>query len=358
VVIIAFQGTVYLCSPIASFWNLRAQRVPALTYRQRFERQRIRQVGRRARLGVLGAATMSLAALGFGGVAGVFVAPSTLLRANSVVHETVSLRALLASSAGTEVYVKLDSTSRQSTPFFPVTYVRLTQLPRSTKSPSVRVSLSFTMSSLALLDGFARDVASREGVAGLTVAVRSPGIGKHPGKMELMESFHNIAVVWLVENLTSSPLGAVTLTLAESGPVVTSPKALRATGPFARASFDSPPPATQVYLEPRSTASTSRPRFLVTAVQMSQATPSSVGSPTRIRLSFDLTSFALLDEILGDRGGAGRVFPTLTLVVREPGNSRWAPAEMRETFHNAVVLALGENLSASPVGNVTLSVSG
>jgi hypothetical protein len=87
-------------------------------------------------------------------------------------------------------------------------------------------------------------------------------------------------------------------------------------------------------------------------------TPSSIGSPTRLRLSFKLTSFALLDEILHGRGSAGRVFPALTLVVHEPGDGHWAPVKTRDTFYNAVVLALGENLSASPVGNVSLSVAG
>ena len=358
VIIIAFQGTVYLCSPIVSFWNLRAQRVPVLTYRQRFERQRLRQMGRRTRLGVLGAATVSVAALGLGGVAGVFVAPSALLRANAVTHETVSLRSVLASSARTEVYVKLDSTSDKGTQFFPVTYVRLTQLPGSKKNSSAGVSLSFATSSLALLDSLAQDVASADGIAGLTLAVRSPAVSKHPGRIELVESFRKVAVTWLVEDLTGSPSGDVTLTFGESGPLVTSPKELRATGPFARASFVSPAPATRVYLVAGSTGSTSEPRYPLTSVQLSQLTPSAAGSPARLRLSFNSTSLALLDEFLGDRGSSGGVVPALTLVVQEPGNRRWAAAETRDTFYNSVVLSLGENLSGSPVGNVTLSVAG
>jgi hypothetical protein len=40
--IICLQGTVYLCAPIAVLWNLRAQRVPGIEYRQRYHQQLIR----------------------------------------------------------------------------------------------------------------------------------------------------------------------------------------------------------------------------------------------------------------------------------------------------------------------------
>jgi cellulose synthase/poly-beta-1,6-N-acetylglucosamine synthase-like glycosyltransferase len=47
IVIILLQGTVYLCSPIAALWNLRAQRVPGEEFRRRFEERRLRQARRR-----------------------------------------------------------------------------------------------------------------------------------------------------------------------------------------------------------------------------------------------------------------------------------------------------------------------
>ena len=40
--IVCLQGTVYLCAPIAALWNLRAQRVPALEYRQRYHEKLVR----------------------------------------------------------------------------------------------------------------------------------------------------------------------------------------------------------------------------------------------------------------------------------------------------------------------------
>jgi hypothetical protein len=46
--IILIQGTVYLCSPIAALWNMRAQRVPRHVYRARFEARRLRKSRRRA----------------------------------------------------------------------------------------------------------------------------------------------------------------------------------------------------------------------------------------------------------------------------------------------------------------------
>jgi hypothetical protein len=40
--IICLQGTVYLCAPIAALWNLRAQRVPATEYRERYHERLVR----------------------------------------------------------------------------------------------------------------------------------------------------------------------------------------------------------------------------------------------------------------------------------------------------------------------------
>ena len=47
VAIVAFQATVYACAPIASFWNLRAQRLTSQEYRRRFEQRRLRDATRR-----------------------------------------------------------------------------------------------------------------------------------------------------------------------------------------------------------------------------------------------------------------------------------------------------------------------
>ncbi|MEA3215259.1 MAG: hypothetical protein QOJ19_1415, partial [Acidimicrobiia bacterium] len=51
------QGTVYLCAPVTAFWNMRAQRVPAMVYRKRYANQ----LARRARRPVRTFATLSFA---------------------------------------------------------------------------------------------------------------------------------------------------------------------------------------------------------------------------------------------------------------------------------------------------------
>jgi hypothetical protein len=80
-VILCIQGTVYFCSPIASFWNLRAQRVPGVEYRRRFEERRL-HLAKRARPSFrpIGIAAVLLALL-VGLAAAMFAAPDRLLPA-------------------------------------------------------------------------------------------------------------------------------------------------------------------------------------------------------------------------------------------------------------------------------------
>jgi cellulose synthase/poly-beta-1,6-N-acetylglucosamine synthase-like glycosyltransferase len=79
IVIIGVQATVYLCSPIAALWNLRAQQVPAEVYRRRHAEQKLRAERRPARsfatVGFAGA--LALAAL-TGAAIAVFSAPGKL----------------------------------------------------------------------------------------------------------------------------------------------------------------------------------------------------------------------------------------------------------------------------------------
>jgi cellulose synthase/poly-beta-1,6-N-acetylglucosamine synthase-like glycosyltransferase len=71
------QATVYLCSPVAALWNMRAQRIPREEYRARYDARRLRKASRRrapafATIGFAGALLMAM--LGGVGVA-VFAAP-------------------------------------------------------------------------------------------------------------------------------------------------------------------------------------------------------------------------------------------------------------------------------------------
>lgn len=64
IAIISLQGLVYLCAPLASLWNIRAQLTPALEYRRRFEEWRLRQARRSRtsyrRLGIAFAVVLSI----------------------------------------------------------------------------------------------------------------------------------------------------------------------------------------------------------------------------------------------------------------------------------------------------------
>ncbi len=83
--IIFVQASVFLCSPISAFWNIRAQRVPAHEYRARYREQQLRRSRRFApnfvTVGFLGA--LVLAILGGLGIA-VFSAPSKLAPVRAV----------------------------------------------------------------------------------------------------------------------------------------------------------------------------------------------------------------------------------------------------------------------------------
>ena len=66
VAIISLQGCVYMCTPVAALWNLRAQLVSRSEYRRRFERRRHAQRRRRPLLLPLGSAAVVALALGTG----------------------------------------------------------------------------------------------------------------------------------------------------------------------------------------------------------------------------------------------------------------------------------------------------
>jgi cellulose synthase/poly-beta-1,6-N-acetylglucosamine synthase-like glycosyltransferase len=80
IVILALQGTVYMCAPGAALWNLRAQRVPREEYRRRHDERRARGAGRRRRSFATPAfaAALFVAVLG-GAIVAMLVGPSSLM---------------------------------------------------------------------------------------------------------------------------------------------------------------------------------------------------------------------------------------------------------------------------------------
>jgi cellulose synthase/poly-beta-1,6-N-acetylglucosamine synthase-like glycosyltransferase len=344
IVIVVVQGTVYSCAPIASLWNQRAQRLPALTYRQRFEQRRLREARRgRPRIRVLGPAAAVLLAVGAGGVTGAFVAPSTLLRASAVDQRTV-----FHSSASTGVFLKLGALSSKQASYFPVTSVKLSQpLSPSRKSPG-RLSLSFETSSLNLLDAVFRDEGPRRGIPALTLVARKLNRSGRLATTEAADTFYGAVVTSFHENLSGPPTGEVTLLLSVLGHLLTSPKDVGGIGVFTQTP-GSAPAATFVKVGSAFARDRSYP---VSSVELYQPVSSSTRSPAGFEMSFETSSLTLLDLVLRE-GTPGRGIPALTLVVRSSGRN--ARLITTETLYKAVVASFDENLSGSVAGEVVLS---
>ena len=352
IVIVALQGTVYACAPIASFWNMRAQRVPAHAYRRRFEQRRVRQAnGRRPTFRVLGAATAAVVALGVGGMAGVFVSPIKLLRANAIERRTVSPQTMIRSSATDEVYVKLAPLSRRAR-YFPVSSVELTQPQTATSSPA-RFSLSFDVSSLALLNEiFGYDGTSRA-ISSFTLVVRKPAIGRQAARNEMADTFHQAVVTSLLENLSGAPTGNVTLSLSALGHVLISPKAVGSSGSLSQA--PAAPETVTARLKLGSASSKRAQYFPVTSVELIQPPGS---TPALFNLSLSTSSLSLLNAILHG-GSSGKRIATITLVVRSHGHGRGSiTTQVIDTFREGFVTSFDESLSGSFTGQVALRAGG
>jgi cellulose synthase/poly-beta-1,6-N-acetylglucosamine synthase-like glycosyltransferase len=84
---ISVQGLVYACTPIASVWNLRAQRVPALEFRRRFQEQQVRRTRTgRPSFTIAGIAAAVVLAVVVGATTAALVAPDTLTPVGVVGH--------------------------------------------------------------------------------------------------------------------------------------------------------------------------------------------------------------------------------------------------------------------------------
>jgi hypothetical protein len=233
--IIALQATVYLCGPIASVWNLWAVGVPAPEYQQRFEKRRLRAARRRrswARLPRPATAGAALTALCAGGVASAFLAPVPLLH-TAVTRRAESPQSLLASSASTQVYLKLgSSTSGADRGYYFITSVQLS-------TASARVGLRFSTSSLTLLGEVLRAAAAGERISQVSLAFRTPGLDGRP-TTESVDTFGTTAVASVKEDLSGTPTGTVSLALPALSHVVSTPAQLQRVGPFAGGPVNSP----------------------------------------------------------------------------------------------------------------------
>jgi len=87
IAIVSLQCAVYLCAPIASLWNLRAERVPKSEFRRRFADQRAREAHRaRPRFTVVRAASTLFAAMVVGAAFAAVGAPDQLQPGTTLDH--------------------------------------------------------------------------------------------------------------------------------------------------------------------------------------------------------------------------------------------------------------------------------
>ena len=339
VFIMVLQGTVYLCGPIASVWNLWAQGIPVSEYRRRFEQRRLRADRSRrswAQLPRPAAAGAALAAVCAGGVTSAFLAPLPLLQASA--RRAVSPQSLLAGSASTQVYLRLGSPgSAAGGAYYAITAVHLS-------TSSARVRIRFEASSLVLLGEVLRAAADGTRISNVSLAFRTPGLG---GRLttESVDTFGAAAVTSLTEHLSGQPTGTVSLALPAVSHVVSEPGALQRVGPFASPSAA---PATRARVSRAAAGTAGAASSAVTAVQISKAAPRAP-----LNLSFTTASLPLLDGIFRDQG-AGATMPVLTLSVRAGGGHSLAMA-LTYTFSALSVGAFAEkSLPGSLSGTATL----
>jgi cellulose synthase/poly-beta-1,6-N-acetylglucosamine synthase-like glycosyltransferase len=342
VFIIFVQATVYLCGPIASVWNLRAQGVSGEAYRRSYEKRRLRaQRRRRVWASVPRPAAAALAALCAGGVASAFVAPVSLLHA-SVTRAAGSAESLLAASGSTQVYLELgSSTTGSGRTYYPITSVHLAELGGSS---SDRMGLSFGTSSLPLLGELLRADAGSGRISHLSLALRGPG---HNGKptTQLVETFDSAVVASCIEQLSGVAKGSVLLVLPATSHMVSSPGALEQAGPFAARGGSSGASAAKVSV---SLGGKGAHRYPVTAVSLSQT---AAGGP--IDVDFTTSSLPLLEGIFRDEGSGG--IARLSLFA-EGGGGRRSAVTVKETLSGLSVSSFAQDLSGSPSGTAELVV--
>ena len=340
--LIFVQATVYLCGPIAAVWNLRAQGVPGHEYRRRFAERRLRLQRRRARALLPRPAAAALTALCVGGVTSAFVLPVSLLHATTAARGAVSSQSPQAASAGTEVYLELDSsTTGAARVYYPITPVHLGDLAGTSPGGSARVGLSFDTSSLVLLGEVLRAAADGGRVSHVSLAFRTAGPGGRPAT-ELVDTFATAVVTSFSEHLSGAPAGSVSLTLPAVSKVASTPGTLRHTGPFAPLSGPSGGAAAKAYVN----LGTGTPSHAVTAVSLSRAAP---GAP--LDLSFTTSALPLLDGIF-QAEGASTAIPVLTLSVRDGAGGRL----LWHTFSGLNVSSFAEKRSGSLSGTATVVV--
>jgi hypothetical protein len=335
--LIFMQATVFLCAPIASIWNHRAQGARGQERQRGFAERRLRaERRRRARALLPRPAAAALTALCVGGVTSAFVAPAALLHATAKTAQGVSAQSLLA-SGGTEVLVRVGSSSTKAgRTYYPVTSMHLSEVAARSAHGPAQTELSFDTSSLALLGEVLQAAEGGSRTEPVSLAFRAPGADGRPAT-ELAETFADATVVSMSEQLSGTPKGTVSLMLPAPGEQLRTPDSLQNTGPFAAVSEVSSAKATVAL------AGLGRPAYDVSSVSVVRAAP---GDP--LNLSFATSALPLLDAIFRAEGAA--TIPVVALSVQAGSGGPL----LSHTFSRLSVSSFAENLSGSVSGTVTL----
>ena len=338
------QATVYLCGPIASVWNLRAQAVPAQVQRRRFAERRLRAQRRRraAWAPFTRRAAAGLTALCVGGVTSAFVFPIGLLHANRVAQRDLSPWSQLA-SPGTEVYLKLgSSTTGAGGVFYPIIPMNLSDLAASSPGGSASVGLTFDTSSVVLLGEVLRAAVDGGGISHVSVAFLAPGRGGRPAT-ERVDTFAtvavtSVAVTSIAEQLSGTPAGNFSLLLPAASDVTSTPGTLEHAG---RSAPRSAAP-TKAYV----TLGQGLPSYALTDFSLSPA--AAPGADLSLGLT---TSARPLVDRLEQAEGAAAAIPALTLSVGDGSDG----SLVRHAFSRLSVSSFDENLSRPLSGTATLT---
>jgi hypothetical protein len=273
-------------------------------------------------------------------VASAFLAPVPLLH-TAVARRAETPQSLLASSANTQVYLKLGSASSGADrEYYFITSVQLSTGP-------ARVGLKFSTSSLTLLGEILRAAASGGQISQVSLAFRTPGLNGRP-TTESVDNFGAAKVAAVKEQLSGAPAGTVSLTLPALSHVVSAPGQLQRVGPFA--GLSGPAVATEARVSMETAGGTETSSYAVTAVQFSQA-----ASHDPLKLRFTTSSQPLLDGLFQDQGAAASI-PQLTLSIRASAGGHPFTTALTYSFSGVSVGAFAENLSGSLSGTTTLDI--
>jgi cellulose synthase/poly-beta-1,6-N-acetylglucosamine synthase-like glycosyltransferase len=348
IVIIFAQGTVYLCGPMAAVWNLWAQGMPAEERRRRFERVRDRAArGRLAWAQLSRPAIAAVAAVGVGALTTAFLTPGSPLQ-ETAVRRAASPQAMLARSAGTQVYLQVSSAATgASNAYGAIRSVHLSNLIAASPTAPPHVELTFDTSSLAILDDVVRAAASGGRASSVSLALRAPDGSGQP-KTELVDSFAGGVVTSFTEHLAGVPAGSVSLVLPAVSQVISSPSALEHIDSLTEFSGSSGTSVTGAFLNLGAGAGPAAPGHALSVMDVSQTAP---GAPIDITIA--TSSQPLLSGIFSDEAAS---VPMITMSVRTGTRGHLLATALQDSFSGLRVVSFEENLSDSVSGTATLAL--